>query len=91
MPISREQAIEALGRHDREVDARLRAAQARVDELRAELTEAKAIRVAVIEEAIAGGWPQAQVGRSLGVTRQRVRQIRAEHGQAPDNPTEHEG
>jgi uncharacterized small protein (DUF1192 family) len=78
MPISREQALEVLDRFDREMDERLKTAQSEVERLQAELADAKRIRVAIIEEAIAKNWPQARVGRSLGTTRQRVAQLRVE-------------
>jgi hypothetical protein len=82
MPISREQAIEALARLDRETDARLREAQKAVEEAARVYEQAKQVRAAVIEEAIAGNWSMGRVGKSLGMSRQRVSQLRheAEHG-----------
>lgn len=84
-PISHQQAKEVLERHEREVADRLHQSQAKVDRLLAELAEAKSIRLAVIEEAIGEGWSQAKVGRALGLTRQRVAQIRAADGTPKDN------
>jgi uncharacterized small protein (DUF1192 family) len=78
MPITRKQAVDALQRHDVETHDRLAGAQAEVARLQAELAEAKAIRFAVIEEAMTEGWTQARVGRALGMTRQRVGQLRRE-------------
>jgi hypothetical protein len=72
----RAQALAALERLNAEIDERLRTAQARVQELQAELEEAKQVRSAVVEEALSEGWSQARVGRSMGLTRQRVAQIR---------------
>jgi hypothetical protein len=77
MPISRDQALAALDRFDYQTGARLREAQGRVDALLAELAEAKVVRVALIDEALEAGWSQAKVGRALGLSRQRVMQIRA--------------
>jgi hypothetical protein len=77
MPISRKQALDALQRCDHETDDRLSSAQATVKRLQDELAEAKAIRLALIEEALTEGWTQARVGRALGMTRQRVAQLRA--------------
>jgi 2-keto-4-pentenoate hydratase len=75
----RAQALAALERLNAEIDERLRSAQTRVHELQAELEEAKRVRSAVVEEALSEGWSQAQVGRSMGITRQRVAQIRGGH------------
>jgi 2-keto-4-pentenoate hydratase len=75
----RTQALAALERLNAEIDERLRSAQTRVHELQAELEEAKRVRSAVVEEALSEGWSQAQVGRSMGITRQRVAQIRGGH------------
>jgi DNA-directed RNA polymerase specialized sigma subunit len=72
----RQAALDTLARLDRETGERLRHAQSEVDRLQAELDEAKDIRRGVIEEALAQGWTQAKVGRSLGMTRQRVAQLR---------------
>jgi chromosome segregation ATPase len=72
----RAQALAALERLNAEIDERLRSAQTRVQELQAELEEAKQVRSAVVEEALGEGWSQARVGRSMGLTRQRVAQIR---------------
>lgn len=79
--ISREAALAALARHEQETDERLREAQAKVTRLQAELDEAKDMRRGVIEEALAQGWTQAKVGRALGVTRQRVAQLRNPEGE----------
>lgn len=80
MPISRQQAIDALQRHEHETHERLSGAQATVKRLEDELAEAKTIRLALIEEALGEGWTQAKVGRAIGMTRQRVAQLRAGAG-----------
>lgn len=80
MPISREQALHALERHDREIHDRLASAQAEVARLQDELANAKVIRLGLIEEALTEGWTQVKVGQALGMTRQRVAQLRAADG-----------
>src|SRR4051812_42345677 len=56
MSISRREALDALERADRETSERLGEAQRTVDELQAQLADAKVVRLALIEEAIAEGW-----------------------------------
>jgi hypothetical protein len=78
MPQSREQLLAALARLDSEIDGRLREAQAAVDEAARAYEEAKQVRAAVIEEAISADWSMGKIGRTLGITRQRVAQLRHE-------------
>jgi hypothetical protein len=75
---SRDQILADLARLDNELDARLREAQTRVEEAAQAYEEAKQVRAAVIEEAVASSWSMGRVGKSLGVTRQRVAQLRNE-------------
>lgn len=64
-----------IDRIDREIDERLRATQARIAAAEAELLAAKQERYGVISEALAVRWPQARIGASLGLSKQRVAQL----------------
>lgn len=74
--ITREEALAVLAEHEAQLAARLRASQARVEDCRTALREARRARAAVVEEALDDGWTQANVGRAMGITRQYVAQIR---------------
>lgn len=75
---SREQVLAELARLDAEMDARLRESQEAVEEAARAYEEAKQVRAAVIEEAVGNRWSMGRVGKSLGMTRQRVAQLRHE-------------
>lgn len=81
---SREQLLAELARLDNEIDARLRETQARVEQAARAYEEAKQVRAAVIEEAVICGWSMGRVGKSLGITRQRVSQLRSESAQGDE-------
>jgi hypothetical protein len=73
--------LAALDRLDEEVAERLQAAQARVAAAEAELIESKRVRYEVIGEAMAARWSQSRIGEHLGLTKQRVAQIRRARGE----------
>ena len=75
---SREQVMAELARMDSELDARLREVQDRVEAAAQAYEEAKQVRASVIGEAVGTGWSMGRIGRSLGMTRQRVAQLRHE-------------
>lgn len=72
--ITREQAVAAIERHDREIEQRLRDAQDAVVEAERAAAEAKEIRAGIIGEARAGGWSFGRMAPIFGVSRQRVAQ-----------------
>lgn len=76
--ITREQAVTALERHDNEVRDRLRGGQDAVRQAEEALTEAKEIRAGLIVEAIEAGWSMNRIGDELGLSKQRVAQLRDE-------------
>lgn len=76
--ISREEALRALARDDAEVAQRLRASVEGVAAAEAALADARAVRAAVINEAIDKDWSHSRIAAELGVSKQRVAQLRKE-------------
>lgn len=76
--ITREQALTALDRHDREIAERLTAGNDAVRQAEEATREAKEIRAGLIGEAIAAGWTMTRIGEQLGLSKQRVAQLRDE-------------
>lgn len=68
--------LESLERLDREIAEHLQAAQARLVAAEAEVQAAKRNRADAIDGAMKARWTQTRIGAQLGVTKQRVQQIR---------------
>lgn len=78
MSNSRKEALAALERADAETRERLMAADAEVAEARAALEEAENKRSAEILRASEEGWTLQRIGDVLGLSRQRIAQLRGE-------------
>lgn len=77
MPVRSTTVIDRL---DREIDQRLRASQAEIERLEAELLAAKQQRAGVISEALTARWSHSRIGESLGLSKQRVAQLKPREG-----------
>lgn len=73
---ARREALAALERADEETRERLLAADAKRAEARELLAEADAKLAEEIARATEEGWTQIRIGETLGISRQRVAQLR---------------
>jgi DNA-directed RNA polymerase specialized sigma subunit len=73
---AREQALEAVARADEETRTNLLDADARVAAAQAELEQARAGRASAVSTAMEEGWTLVRVADVLGVTHQRVSQLK---------------
>ena len=78
----REEALRVLEQLRLETAERLRAAQAAVVAAERAVVDAKTVRAGVIGEAADEGWSQAAIGAELGVSKQRVAQLRQADAEA---------
>jgi hypothetical protein len=69
-------SVKQLDRIDNDITERLRAAQARIEAAERELAIAKQQRLSVIDEAMGVRWSLARIGEVIGLSKQRVQQIR---------------
>jgi uncharacterized protein (UPF0335 family) len=72
----RSRAQEMIAEEDAEIAARLRAANDRLAQAEAELEAIKEERAGIIGEAAGVGWSDARIGRVLGLSKQRIAQLR---------------
>jgi DNA-directed RNA polymerase specialized sigma24 family protein len=73
---ARRAAQEAVARADRETAERLLAAEARRQEVRTELAEADAELSRAVNLAVEDGWTLARIAECLGMSRQRIGQLK---------------
>jgi hypothetical protein len=66
----------SIERIDHEITERLRAVQDRIAAAETELHAAKQQRLELIEEAMHARWSHTQIGAVLGLTKQRIAQLR---------------
>lgn len=68
--------VKQIDRIDHEITDRLLANQQRLADLEAEINATKQERLALIDEAMDARWSLARVGEVLGLSKQRVQQLR---------------
>jgi hypothetical protein len=74
--ITRDEARAALERDDQEIRGRLRESQAALAAAQSALSDAAQVRDGVIREALEAGWAMTRVAAALGISYQRVAQVR---------------
>lgn len=68
--------VKQIDRIDKEITERLHTSQARIEAAERELVAAKQERLGIIGEAMDARWSLARVGEVLGLSKQRVQQLR---------------